>query len=242
MGVRPEASRRPGQKPWGSPGTNGHMDGHAAGNMVPTCAGTQRALPWSQSWASSGRVAAPCPGNARTPQGTGARHPPRTPRFTRGDGLGTLPGPPDPHVGMGWGAGALVVTESQLLEAAGEGGQLAPGLRAAQVYRSVPVDKGPPLPAKHTCSSTGLTGPWPAAGRSGCPLQPRSVLSLGHQLLTELSDESYCSAASPPPPSATRQCNRHCDPGRGVGKEMANWGRSRCDPCLPPGWAWGSES
>lgn len=29
VGVRPEGSSRPGQEPQSSPGTNGHMDGHA---------------------------------------------------------------------------------------------------------------------------------------------------------------------------------------------------------------------
>lgn len=35
VGVRPEASRRPGQEPQGSPGTNGHMEGHTSQGTWP---------------------------------------------------------------------------------------------------------------------------------------------------------------------------------------------------------------
>lgn len=35
VGVRPEASRGPGQEPQGSPGTNGHMEGHTSQGTWP---------------------------------------------------------------------------------------------------------------------------------------------------------------------------------------------------------------
>lgn len=138
VGVRPEASRRPGQKPRGSPGTNGHMHGHAAGNMVPTCEAPGEHAPWSRSRASPGRVAALCPGNAGCP--------PRTPRSTAW--------------AWAWAGGQeLCLLQSHQLLGGRRGGWSAGTGSWGCSGGSVPADKGPPLPTRHTCSATGLTGP-----------------------------------------------------------------------------------
>lgn len=65
VGAGPDASRRPGQELQGSWGTRAHGQPRRPGNMVPMCAGAQRALPMSiVPWALTGQITALYPGNA----------------------------------------------------------------------------------------------------------------------------------------------------------------------------------